>query len=192
MVNKTETEIRGKLSKKESKILFETLKSEGKLLKNYKRLTADISPGFDPKTRTWKNTDALDLRIKKSGDKEKISLKVGNFDSLKRKEIEVSLKSGEFIDTLALFESLGFNQGMVYYWENWEYRLNDFEVKISKFNDNYFIWEIENEVDGANPYSLAEKLRLKPFTKQEFREAIDYQNLNINKLYSLDLVKKLL
>jgi len=52
----TEKEIRGKLSKDKFDELFKLLTSEGKLADHYHRLSIDLSPGFDPKTKTWKNS----------------------------------------------------------------------------------------------------------------------------------------
>ncbi len=188
---KEEIEIRGKLHNIDVDRIFSLLEKDGNLIKHYKRLSVDISPGFDPVTKTWNNTDNLDLRIKKSDTEEKISLKVGNYNSINRKEIEVSIKSGEFLDAVSLFESLGFNKGMIYNWENWEFDYEGFEVKITKFKDDYYIWEIESKLDGGNPFEIAKKLNLKPFTKLEFKKEIDWQNNNINKLYSFEEIKKL-
>ncbi len=191
-MNNNEIEIRGKLDKDGAAKTFDTLRKDGKLIKNYKRLTVDISPGFDTKTRTWKNTDNLDLRIKKSGEEEKISLKIGEYHSISRKEIEVSIKPGEFIDAVTMFETLGFKDGMIYTWENWEFNFNNCEVKLTKFSEDYYIWEIEAKSEKADPFEIAKMLKLKPFTKEEFKKAIDWQNNNINKLYSLDKIKSIL
>ncbi len=191
-MNSNEVEIRGDLPASYVDELFKVLKRDGKFIKNYKRLTVDLSPGFDQETRSWNNTGNLDLRIKKSGLEEKISLKVGGYDSLNRKEIEVSINEGEFIDAVAMFEALGFKDGMIYNWENWEFDYKDCEVKITKFREDYYIWEIESKSEKADPYQIAKDLNIEPYTKEGFKNAIDWQNNNINILYSFEKVKKIL
>ena len=134
----------------------------------------------------------FDLRLKKSGDSEKISLKFGKFHLKEREEIEVKLKEGQFLDTLKLLETLRFNKGMIYIWESWEYEYDGFEIKISKYTDDYYTWEIESENLKKDPCKLADILSLKPYTKAEYRKTIDWENHNIHKLYSFKLVKELL
>ena len=71
----TETEIRGKISKNKFEELFKLLTDDGKLTDHYHRLSIDLSPGFDPATKTWKNSSGTDIRLKKSDGKEKLSVK---------------------------------------------------------------------------------------------------------------------
>ena len=66
------------------------------------------------------------------------------------------------------------------------------EVKISKYTDDYYTWEIESENSENDPNKLASVLSLKPYSEEEYRKAIDWENQNIHKLYSLELVKELL
>ncbi|KKQ98423.1 MAG: hypothetical protein UT24_C0004G0046 [Candidatus Woesebacteria bacterium GW2011_GWB1_39_12] len=186
-----EIEIRGKLNRKEFGKLKSFLDRKAKQKDCYKRISVDISPGFDPITRTWKNS-SFDLRLKKSGTTEKISLKVGKFHLKEREEIEVKLKEGQFLDALKMFETLGFDKGMIYFWESWEYEYQGFEVKISKYTNDYYIWEIESDNPKKDPHDLANTLSLKPYSEEEYRKAIDWENQNIHKLYSLELVKELL
>lgn len=187
-----EIEIRGKLSKEEFQRLHEKLSKEGQLISQYKRLSADLSPGFDPKTRTWEGSSEFDLRVKKSGELEKITVKIGEFHLKKRKEIDVALKSGEFLDAVLLLETLGFNKGMIYFWESWEFEYQGYEVKLSKYTDDYYTWEVESDIRKLDPNELAKSLNLSPFTKQEYKQAISRENKNIHKLYSFKLVEKLL
>lgn len=111
-----EIEIRGKINDEEFKKLQEFLSKNTELTDQYDRLTIDISPGFDPKTRNWdqvnkaSNNNQIDLRIKKSGKNEKISVKLGHYASKNRQEFEIDLKDGELIDALRLFEALDFNR----------------------------------------------------------------------------------
>ena len=187
----TEIEIRGKLTKEEFYKLEYFLEKTTKLKDTYKRLSVDLSPCFDPETRSWKQSK-FDLRLKKSGNSEKISLKVGEFHLKEREEIEVKIKEGEFLDALKLLETLGFNKGMIYFWESWEYEYQDFEVKISKYSDSYYTWEIESDDPVKDPNELAKTLSLKPYTEEEYKKAIDWENQNVHKLYTLELVDKLL
>ena len=187
-----EIEIRGKLLKDDFERLFEELSGQGKLLDHYHRLSIDLSPGFDPLTRTWKNDDALDLRIKKSGKSEKISLKLGKYHDQERREIDVRLAEGEILNTLQLFEALGFDKGMVYFWESWEFEYQGYEAKLSKYTDDYFTWEIESKDGKSDPNQLAVSLGLVPYMKDEYAHAIDWENNNIHQIYTPELVKKLL
>ena len=190
MKKNIEIEIRGKFSKKDFQRLFALMKNKGKLLDQYKRLSVDLSPGFDPKTRTWKDSSAFDLRVKKSGDSEKISIKVGEFHQKKRKEVEVGIKSGNFLDAVSLLEILGFDKGMIYFWESWEYDYQGYEVKLSKYTDSYYTWEIESKDEKHDPNKLAEALGLVAYTKDEYNKAINWENKNIHKLYSASLAEK--
>lgn len=187
-----EIEIRGKLNKADFERLTRLFNEKGKLIKHYHRLSVDISPGFDPKTRSWKNLDQTDLRIKKTNEKEKISVKIGDFNAKKREEIEIELKEGQMVNTVKLLESLGFNKGMIYFWQSWEYDYEGFEVKLTQLAKEYYDWEIESHDKNLDPNSLADKLNLIPFTRDEYKKEVDWQNLNLHQLYSLELVEKIL
>lgn len=187
----TEIEIRGKLSKENFNKLKSLLEKDAILKDHYKRLSIDLSPGFDPKTRSWKNSK-FDLRLKKSGTSEKISLKIGKFHLKEREEIDVKLEEGQFLDALKLLETLGFNKGMIYFWESWEFGYKGYEIKLSQYNDDYYTWEIESHDPKKDPSSLAQTFSLIPYTEKDYKETIDWENKNIHKLYSYDLTKKLL
>ena len=111
-----EIEIRGKISPTRFKELKILLEKSGRLLKHYHRLSVDVSPGFDEKTRTWNNPSGLDFRVKKSDNEEKISLKIGHFYEKERSEIDVALVPGEFLNAITLLDSLGYSKGMVYFY----------------------------------------------------------------------------
>ena len=187
----TEIEIRGKLSPRDFIRLFDFFQKEGKLKDHYRRLSADISPGLDEKTRKWNNPSKRDIRIKKSDDKEKISIKIGYFADKEREEIEVKLQPGEFLKALALFEALGFQSGMIYYWESWEFEYKNFEIKLSKYAKDYYIFEIETK-KGYDPDLLASELSLHPWSEKEYYEEIVWQNRNIHKIYKKSVAKKML
>ncbi len=186
-----EIEIRGKLSTKDFIRLFDFFQKEGKLKDHYRRLSVDISPGFDEKTRKWNNPSKTDIRIKKSDDKEKISIKIGHFADKEREEIEAKLQPGEFLKALALFEALGFQSGMIYYWESWEFEYKNFEIKLSKYAKDYYIFEIETK-KGYDPDLLASELSLHPWSEKEYYEEIVWQNRNIHKIYKKSVAKKML
>ncbi len=186
----TEIEIRGKLSKSSFENLFTLLNKDGKIKDHYHRLSADISFGFDEASRKWDNTTQVDLRIKKSDDKEKITAKIGSFDHKERKEIEVRLIPGEILNALDLFEALGYKSGMIYCWESWEFGYKEFEVKISKYTDDYYAFEIESS--ASDPNLLAEGLNLKPYTQEEYRKTIEWENKNIHRIYKKETVEMLL
>jgi len=186
----TEVEIRGELSKADFKRLFTLLEKNGKIINHYHRLSIDISSGFDEATKKWNYSSKFDLRIKKSDDKEKITMKVGSYDKKGRKEIEVKLFPGELLNALNLFGVMGYKSGMIYFWESWEFGYKDFEIKLSKYNDDYYIFEIESSV--LDPNLLADELNLIPYTKEEYQKAIEWENQNIHKLYKREEVEKLL
>jgi adenylate cyclase class IV len=187
-----EIEIRGKIDKDGFKKLDAFLTKNAKLIDEYNRLTVDISPGFDEKSKTWKNPSQIDLRLKKSGNKEKISVKVGYYASKNRQEFEIELKEGELTNALRLFEALGFKTGMIYFWKSRLYKYKGFEIKINEYPSGYREWEIESQDSKSDPDDLAKELSLKPFTEEEFRKYIDWKNNNLHDLYSLDKVKELL
>ena len=186
----TEIEIRGKLSKSDFENLFPFLNKNGKIKNHYHRLSADISFGFDNTQRKWNNTTRIDLRIKKSDDEEKITAKIGRFDRKEREEIEVKLIPGEILNALDLFEALGYKSGMIYCWESWEFDYKKFEIKISKYTNDYYTFEIESSV--SNPDLLAKELNLKPYTQKEYKRTIEWENKNIHRIYKKETFEMLL
>jgi len=186
----TEIEIRGKLTKADFERLFAFLEKNGKIKNHYHRLSVDISSGFNEATGKWDYSSLFDLRIKKSDDKEKITMKVGSYNQKERKEIEVGLLPGEVLNALDLFETMGHKSGMIYCWESWEFDYKDFEVKFSKYNEDYHTFEIESSV--SDPNLLAKQLNLKPYTKKEYQKTIEWENQNIHKSYKREEVEKLL
>lgn len=187
-----EIEIRGKIDKDEFKKLETFLIKNAKFVDEYDRLTIDISPGFDIKSKSWKNPSQIDLRLKKSGKTEKITVKVGHYASKKREEFEIDIKEGELIDALRLFEALGFKTGMIYKWKSKIYKYQGFEIKISEYPNEYRDWEIEAENHDLDPDDLAKELDLKPFSEEEFQKYIDWKNNTLHDLYSLEKVTKIL
>lgn len=191
-----EIEIRGACSKNQFHTLQKFLEEKGRFEKTFKRLTVDISPGFDPRTRRWdlSRSGALDLRLKKTDEEEKISLKFGNFHEVTRKELEVIVQTGQFLATVELFKSLGFNQGMIYFWESWVYEYEGVEVKITKYTDDYCLWEIEarGEVGEMGISKVAQELHLQPLDIQGYKDQIDYANDHIHQLFSPEAVEELL
>ncbi len=187
-----EIEIRGKLEKADFERLKKLFSEKGKLIRHYFRLSADISPGFDPQTRSWPKPDLIDLRVRKSNEKEVIIIKIGDYADKVRKEIEVELKEGQLIKALGLLETMGFGQGMIYFGQSWEYKYKEFEVKLVQYGDNYFNWEIESHQKSLDPDRLAEELGLTPLTREEFKKEVDWQNQNLHQLYSLKAVERIL
>lgn len=191
-----EIEIRGLCSKDQFQTLQKLLEEKGKFERTFKRLTVDISPGFDSQTKRWdvSRPESLDLRLKKTNEEEKISLKFGNFHEVKRKELEVVIQPGQFLATVELFNSLGFNQGMIYFWESWVYEYSGVEVKITKYTDDYCLWEIEarGEVEEEGIAKIAQELHLQPLDVQGYRDQIDYANDHIHQLFSVSTLEALL
>ncbi len=190
-MKKTEIEVRGKANKSEFDRSFRLLKKNSKLIDYHKRLSVDLSPGFDQKTRTWKSDNQIDLRIKKTGSLEKLSLKIGKIHAKKRQEIDINLNEGEFLNSITLFNELGFERGMIYFWESWAFKYKGCEIKLSRYTNDYFTWEVES-LGKADPETVARELNLKPYTKNEYQNSVNWENQNIHKLYSYNLAKKLL
>lgn len=187
----TEIEIRGKLSKAKFDELFKLLTSDGELVDHYHRLSIDLSPGFDPKTKTWKNSSGTDIRLKKSDSKEKLSIKTGGFQDLERKEVEVKIQEGQFLNTLDLLDLLGYKTGMVYFWESWEYNYLGVEIKLSKYTDDYFTFEVEGK-ENLNVNEIAENMGLIAYSKDDYRLAIDWENQKIHRVFDRKLVEETL
>ncbi len=187
----TEIEIRGKISPEKFTQLFDFLNTKAQLADHYHRLSLDLSPGFDPATKTWPKSSGTDIRLKKSDDKEKLSLKMGNFHEKERKEVEVKIQTGQFLNTLDLLEALGYHSGMIYTWESWEFDYRGVEVKLSKYTNDYFTFEIEAK-QNSDVDAIAKEFDLQPYTSEDYRQAIDWENQNIHQMYSRSLVEKLL
>lgn len=190
-INMTEIEIRGKLIKEKFDELFKKLTENGKLADHYHRFSLDLSPGFDPVTKTWKNSSGTDIRLKKSDEKEKLSVKMGTFQDKERKEVEIKLQTGEFLSALDFLEALGYNSGMIYYWESWEFDYQGVEIKLSKYTDEYFTFEIEGK-ENSDVDAIAKDFELVSYSKEEYRQAIDWENQNIHQLYTRELTENLL
>jgi len=186
-----EIEIRGKLSKDKFKELFKLLTSDGEPADHYHRLSIDLSPGFDPTTKTWKNSSGTDIRLKKSDDKEKLSVKMGSFHDKERKEVEVKLQTGQFLSALDFLETLGYNSGMIYCWESWEFNYLGVEIKLSRYTDVYFTFEIEGK-ENSDVDAIAKDFGLTSYTQEQYRQAIDWENQNIHQLYTRELTENLL
>lgn len=187
----TEIEIRGKLTKEKFDELFKNLTENGKLADHYHRFSLDLSPGFDPVTKTWKNSSGTDIRLKKSDEKEKLSVKMGTFQDKERKEVEIKLQTGEFFSALDFLEALGYNSGMIYYWESWEFDYQGVEIKLSKYTDEYFTFEIEGK-ENSDVDAIAKDFELVSYSEEEYRQAIDWENQNIHQLYTRELTENLL
>jgi hypothetical protein len=110
-INMTEIEIRGKLSKDKFDGLSNLLSDQGELVGHYHRLSIDLSPGFDSETKIWKNSSGTDIRLKKSDEKEKLSVKMGSFHEKERKEVDIKLQTGQFLNVLDFLEALGYDSG---------------------------------------------------------------------------------
>lgn len=190
-IDMTEIEIRGQLSKHKFVELFVLLSHDGDLVDHYHRLSIDLSPGFDSETKTWKNSSGTDIRLKKSGEKEKLSVKMGSFHEKERKEVEVKLQTGQFSSALDFLETLGYSSGMIYYWESWEFSYQGVEIKLSKYTDEYFTFEIEGK-ENSNVDAVAKDFELISYTQEQYRRAIDWENQNIHQIYSKELAEKLL
>ncbi len=186
-----EVEIRGRLDRERLDKLFFLFEKTAELKDHYRRLSVDLSPGFDPATRSWPQPSGTDIRLKKSDDEEKITLKTGNPSNLERTEIEIKLQPGQFLSALDFLESLGYNSGMIYFWESWEYIYREFEVKLSKYNLDYAVFEIESS-NGGDVNMLAHDLNIFPYNPGEYKAAIDWENQNIHCLYSRQLIEKIL
>lgn len=186
-----EVEIRGKLEPGKFKTLFELFSKDGKMVDHYQRVSVDISADFDEKTRMWPKDSPMDIRIKKSDDKEKITVKIGHFNEISRREVEVKLYPGEFLNALDLFAVLGYKTGMIYAWESWEFDYEGYEVKLSKYSDSYFTFEIEGK-ENKDVEKLAKQLDLQPYTLDEYRKAIDWENQAIHQLYTREKVAQMI
>ena len=187
----TEIEIRGKLTKEKFDELYKKLTENGKLADHYHRISLDLSPGFDPVTKTWKNSSGTDIRLKKSDDKEKLSVKMGTFQDKERKEIEIKLQNGQFLSALDFLEVLGYQSGMIYYWESWEFDFGGVEIKLSKYTDEYFTFEIESK-ENSDVEAVAKNFELVSYSAKEYRQAIDWENQNIHQPYTRPLAENLL
>jgi len=80
---------------------------------------------------------------------------------------------------------------MIYYWESWEFNYQGVEIKLSKYTDDYFTFEIEGK-QNSNVDAIAKDFELTSYTLEQYRQAIDWENQNIHQLYSGELVESLL
>lgn len=80
---------------------------------------------------------------------------------------------------------------MIYYWESWEFNYRGVEIKLSKYTDEYFTFEIEGK-ENADVDAIAKDFELTSYTQEQYRQAIDWENQNIHKLYTRELVQDLL
>ena len=188
----TEIEIRGRLTQEKFVETMKLMKKKANLKDHYKRISVDISPGFNEIDRSWKNLSGVDLRIKKSGNSEKISVKMGNFTDKEREEIDIKLEEGQMLEVIKMFTKLGLNKGMIYQWESWEFDFMNFEVKLSKYIEDYYTFEIESKEKDVDPDVLAKEMELIPYSEGEYKKAIVWENQNLHQLFSIEAVEKIL
>jgi len=105
--------------------------------------------------------------------------------------VEVKLQTGQFLNALDFLEALGYNSGMIYNWESWEFNYQGVEIKLSKYTDEYFTFEIEGK-ENSNVDAIAKDFELISYTPEQYRQAIDWENQNIHQLYTRALAENLL
>lgn len=120
-----------------------------------------------------------------------MSIKTGNFDDKERREVEVKLQTGQFLSALDFLGVLGYDSGMIYYWESWEFNYQGVEIKLSKYTDDYFTFEIEGK-ENSDVDAIATSFELISYSQDDYRKAIDWENQNIHRLYSRELIKNLI
>ncbi len=187
-----EIEIRGVLNAKEAGKLKSFLERQAKFEEEFKRLSVEMILDVNQKTRDFFHKN-LTFRIKKSDNKEKISLKYGDWRKDQVGEVEVEIKSGQILQTIKLFGEMGFKGILVLFWESWVYEYKGCELKLSKVNEDYYMWEIEaretKEQEAIDEvYGLAKELGLEPITGEKFAELTEWQNKNLWGDYSLEKV----
>lgn len=191
-----EIEIRGVQNKKEAKGLKDFLDREAKFEETFKRLSVELVSDATPEIRE-NFRKKMTFRIKKSDGKEKISLKYGDWRKNQVGEVEVDIQSGQILKAIKLFEELGFIGLLVLFWESWVYEYKGCEVKVSKFLDDYYMWEIEarqtTEQEAIDEIQqLAKTLGLEPITGEAFAELTKWQNDNIWGPYNPAKVEQIL
>lgn len=192
----TEIEIRGVLDKSKAEILHAFLKENAQFEEQFKRLSVEMILDINDETRDYFHKN-ITFRIKKSDNKEKISLKYGDWRKDEVGEVEVQIKEGQILSAIKMFEELLFKGELVLFWESWVYEYQGYEIKLSKYKEDYYMWEIEARVDEgkvgvAKVYDLARELELEPITGEEFAKLTKWQNENLWGEYSLDKVKQIL
>ncbi len=185
-----EIEIRGVLDKSQYQKLTSFLEKNAKFEQTFKRLSVELEPA-DGVVVSEFNPDKMYLRIKKSDNEEKITLKMGNMESEKLEEVEVVFKTGQFLDAIKLFDVFGLRKGMILFWESWVYEYQSCEVKVSKYTNDYYMWEIESrsndeETAMKQVYDLAADLNLEVIKPEEFLAIAKWQNENIFEKFSMD------
>ena len=55
---------------------------------------------------------------------------------------------------------------MIYYWESWEFNYQGVEIKLSKYTDEYFTFEIEGK-ENSNVDVIAKDFELIPYTQEQ-------------------------
>ena len=96
---RTEVEIRGPLTEREYQRLLKFLKKNGQLLKEGEQMVVF----FEMRRHV--------MNLKKDHKREKIVLKLGEWQKGNREEIEVVLRKGQFGNALKLFKGLGYKKG---------------------------------------------------------------------------------
>ncbi|PIU73739.1 hypothetical protein COS78_00730, partial [Candidatus Shapirobacteria bacterium CG06_land_8_20_14_3_00_40_12] len=75
--------------------------------------------------------------------------------------------------------------------ESWEYSFRGVEIKLSKYTDDYFTFEIESK-ESLEVEKIAKELNLTPYSEKEYREVINRENQNIHQIYRRGTVEKML
>lgn len=171
-----EIEIRSLIDEKSYKKLLRFFKKEGKFISQEKQTSYYFS---------GKN----DLRIQKSDKYAKIWLKKGMMHDNSREEIEVRLDLREFENASRLFESLGFENEIIWFRTRNVFSWKNVKVMLDDTKGYGYILELEKMSDSVSEDKVIrdlsrkmELLGIRETPKEEFAKKFEYYKNNWKKL----------
>lgn len=184
-MKKTEKEIRGKF--KNRKDMYEILA----------KISA-ISPSWSKRKRlsvlfTSGNTKGIDLQIRLHDLIGEIVLKKGKHEGALRDEHTIKIASEQFIPSIFFIYNLGFKKAVVANCQDWIFKINDEEVKLTECDNKIFCWEIENSKKNASIGSLnklAKTLGVKSLSENELKNYWLWMKKYGNKKFNVKTIEE--
>lgn len=183
-----EVEIRGPLTKEEAEKLREFFRHDGEHVESHTREMIRLYdyPGFDEDTLKRE----VDIRLRDTDGRCEIMVKKKmSENNVGRSELSLKLKDTDLDTAKAVMKALGYSKGLWMHRKKDVYRHSGVEWSIVEAPENIFYYEAEQEAeDGADLAKIethlkaeAEKLQVKVFALEEYREFIAFLTEKVNK-----------
>jgi len=189
MEKNIEVEIRGKIAEEKVKEVLDFLGRNGEKKPEKNRVFLDYST-FLPEQGIEKRTK--DIRLRATNGVPEIIVKLGNWGgSENRKEISVPTSQGSFDKLVQVFGAIGLEKAILCIRKSYVFQYENVELAIVEVPNHSFYFEAEKMLSPNEDKTKAEKairdickkLRLEPFSDQEFFAYVEKLNQEANEVF---------